>query len=147
MCVHLVCMCVHVCAWGDAWCVPNVCLGDAWHGIVRHKLGKVCKTHTQWSKHGNQVQSRVFPKIGTHLSPKQYKNVTWTFWQTLGMQHCTTWMGNAWTHRKMPQYRFKMPQRANIVTHRSNGTKPNQNFEKNLLKIKVPNPFFEKFPI
>ena len=65
---------VLMCAWGDAWCVPNVCLGGAWHGIVRHKLGKVCKTHTQWSKHGNQVQSRVFPKIGTYLSPNQYKN-------------------------------------------------------------------------
>ena len=69
LCVHLVCMCVHEVMHG-------VCLDDAWQGIVRHKLGKVCKTHTQLSKHGNQVQSRVFPKIGTHLSPKQYKNVT-----------------------------------------------------------------------
>ena len=24
---------MHVCARGDAWCVPNVCLGGAWHGI------------------------------------------------------------------------------------------------------------------
>ena len=47
----------------------------------------------------------------------------------LGMQHCTTWMGNAWTHANMPKYKFKMPQGANIDTHRSNGTQPNQNFE------------------
>ena len=40
-----------------------------------------------------------------------------------------------------------MPQGANTDTHKPNGTRPNQNFEKNLLKIKVPNPFFEKFPI
>ena len=136
MYVHLVCMCVHEVMHG-------VCLGGAWHGIVRHKLGKVCKTNTQWSKHGNQVQSRVFLNLGTHLSSNQYKNVTGTFWQTLGMQHCTTWMDNAWTHKKMPQYKFKMPQGANIDTHRPNGTRPNQNFENILLKNHEPNPFFE----
>ena len=141
--MHVRASSVHVCAWCDAWCVPSVCLGGAWHGIVRHKLGKVCKTHTQWLKHGTQVQSRVFPKIGTHLSPNQYKNVNWTFWQTLGMQHCTTWMGNAWTHRKMPQYKCKMPQGANTDTQIWNRIQPNQNFEKILLKNHEPNPFFE----
>ena len=65
-------------------------------------LGKVCKTHTQLSKHGNQVQSRVFPNIGTHLGPIQHKNPTWAFCQTQSMQHYKTLMENAWTHVKMP---------------------------------------------
>ena len=41
------------------------------HGEVQ--LGKVCKTHTQRSKHVKQAQSRVNPKFGTHLSPKNSK--------------------------------------------------------------------------
>ena len=41
---------------------------------------------------------------------------------------------------KMPQYKFKMPQRANTDMHRPNGTQPNQNFEKILLKKHEPNP-------
>ena len=36
-----------------------------------------------------------------------------------------------------------MPQEANIDTIKTNGTQPNQNFEKILPKIIVPNPFFE----
>ena len=47
--------------------------------MARHgeaQLGKVCKAHTQRSKDIKQVQSRVNPKIGTHLSPKQLKNAT-----------------------------------------------------------------------
>ena len=43
----------------------------------------------------------------------------------------------------MPQYKLKMPQGANTDTHRPNGTQPNQNFEKILLKKHEPNPFFE----
>ena len=43
----------------------------------------------------------------------------------------------------MPQYMFKMPQGANTDTHKPNGTQPNQNFEKILLKNHEPNPFFE----
>ena len=66
MCVHLVCMCVHEVMHG-------VCLSGAWHGIVRHKMGTVCKTHTHWPKHVKHVQLRVNPNIGTHLSPIQHK--------------------------------------------------------------------------
>ena len=140
------CVCMYW-AWGDAWCVPSVYLGDAWQGMVRHKLGKVCKTHTQWSKYVKQVQSRVNSNNGTQLSPKHHKNVTWAFCQTHGMQHYNIPMGNAWTHGNMPKYRFKMPQGANTNTHKTNGTQPNQNFEKDLPKNKVPNPFFKKSPI
>ena len=115
--------------------------------MVRHKLGKVCKTNTQWSKHVKQVQSRVNSNNGTQLSPKHHKNVTWAFCQTHGMQHYNIPMGNAWTQENMPKYKFKIPQGANTDTHKTNGTQSNQNFEKDLPKNKVPNPFFKKFPI
>ena len=59
------------------------------------------------------------------------------------MQHYTTQMSNAWTYENMPKYKFKLPQGANTDTHKTNGTQPNQNFEKILPKIIVPNPFFE----
>ena len=36
---------------------------------------------------------------------------------------------------------IKMPHGTNIDTHRLNGTQPNQNFEKYLVKIMNPNPF------
>ena len=74
------------------WCacgVHEVCLGDAWQGRDMHNWVKVCKSHTQWSKYVKQDQSWVIPKFGTHLSPKQLKNVTWAFCQTLDMQHYT----------------------------------------------------------
>ena len=105
--------------------------------------GKVCKTHTYWSKHVKHVQSRVNPSNGTHISPIQHKNATWAFCQTLNMQHCKTPMDNAWTYVKMPKYKSKMPQGANTDTHKPNGTQPNKNFEKFLLKIKNPNPFLK----
>ena len=87
------------------------------------------------------VQSRVNPNNGTQLSPKHHKNVTWAFCQTHGMQQYKTHMGNAWTHGNMPKYRFKLSQGANTDTHKSNGTQPNQNFEKNFPKTKFPTPF------
>ena len=40
----------------------------------------------------------------------------------------------------MPQYKVRMPQGANIDTHRPNRTQPNQNFERILLKNHEPNP-------
>ena len=40
------------------------------------QLGKVCKTHTQGSKHVKQVQSRVNLNNGNHLNPNQLKNAT-----------------------------------------------------------------------
>ena len=136
------CVCIY---W--AWGVHGVCLGDAWQGMVRHKLEKVCKTHTQWSKHAKQVQSRVNPNNGTQLSPKHHKNVTWAFCQTHGMQHYNIPIGNAWPHGNMPKYRYKMPQGANTDTHKTNGTQPSQNFENICPKTKFPTPFFEKSPI
>ena len=39
------------------------------------------------------------------------------------------------------------PQGANINTNRSNGTKPNQEIEKNFTKFKVSQPFFKNNPI
>ena len=56
--------------------VHEVCLGDAWQGMNGHKWVKVCKTHTQRSKHVKQVQSWEIPKFGTHWSPNQLKNAT-----------------------------------------------------------------------
>ena len=97
-----------MCVW-CAWGVHGVCLGDALQGMVRHGEAKCVKTHTQRSKHVKQVQSRVNPKFGTHLSPKQLKNATWAFYQTHGMQHYTTQMSNAWTYENMPKYKFKLP--------------------------------------
>ena len=47
--------------------------------MARHgeaQLGKVCKTHTQGSKHVKQIQSKVNPNTGTHLSPNKLKNAT-----------------------------------------------------------------------
>ena len=38
---------------------------------------------------------------------------------------------------------IKMPQGANTDTIKTNGAQPNQDFEKNLPKNIVPNPFFE----
>ena len=111
----------------------------AMHGEAQ--LGKVCKTHTQGSKHVKQVQSRVNLKIGTHLSPKQLKNAIWAFCQTHGMQHYTTHMDNAWTYENMPKYKSKLPQGASTDTIKSNGAMPNQDFEKILPKINKPNPF------
>ena len=61
--------------------------------------------------------------------------------------HYTTHVGNAWTHGNMPKYMIKMPQGAKTDTIKANGTQPNQNFEKNLPKIIIPNPFFKKSPI
>ena len=46
----------------------------------------------------------------------------------------------------MTQYMFRMPHEANTDTYRSNGTLPNQRFEKNL-KNHEPQPIFEKSPI
>ena len=40
---------------------------------------------------------------------------------------------------------LKLPHGANTITNKSNGTKPNQEFENNLTEINVPNPF-KKFP-
>ena len=57
------------------------------------------------------------------------------------MQHYNTPMGNAWTHGNMPKYIIKMPQGANTDTISSNGTQPNQNFEKNFPKSTFPTPF------
>ena len=136
MCVHLVCM------W-CAWCVPRWCM--ARHGEAQ--LGKLCKTRTQRSKHVKQVQSRVNPKIGTHLSPNQLKNVTWAFYQAHGMQHYTTHVGNAWTYENMPKYKIKLTQGANTDTNKSNRAKPNQDFVKSLPKTNKPNPFFRKSQI
>ena len=93
----------------------------------------MCKTHTQWSKIFKQVQSRVIPNNGTQLSPKPHKNVIRTFYQTHDMFHCDIPMGNAWTHGNRPHG-------ANTDTHKTNGTQPNQNFEKNFSKTKFPTP-------
>ena len=61
--------------------------------------------------------------------------------KTHGMQHYNIPMGNAWTHENMLKSRFKMPQGANIDTHKINGTQPNQNFEKICPKTKFLTPF------
>ena len=68
---------VYVCASSVHRVLHKVCLGDAWQGMNRHIWIKVCKTHTQWSKHDGQVQSWEIPKFGTHWSSKQLKNATW----------------------------------------------------------------------
>ena len=105
------CLCVHlVCMW-CAWCMLR------WY-VARHgeaQLGKVCKTHIQGSKYVKQIQSRVNPNTGTHLSPNKLKNATWAFFQTFGMQHYTTHMGNAWTYENMPKYKLKLLQRAKHI--------------------------------
>ena len=137
MCVHVLCMCVQQVMHG-------VYLEDALHGIVRHKMGTVCKTHTLWPKHVKHVQARVNPSTRTHLSPIQHK-MSQTFCQTFSMQQWTTPMKNAWTLVKMPQYMFRMPHRANTNTHRSNGTQPNHNFEKTFTKTWTPT-HFRKIP-
>ena len=60
------------------------------------------------------------------------------------MQHYITHMGNALTYENMPKYKFKLPQGANTDTIKTNGAKPNQDFEKKFPKInKPPQPFFE----
>ena len=41
----------------------------------------------------------------------------------------------------MPKYKIKMPQWANTDTHKTNGTQPNQNFEKICPKTKFLTPF------
>ena len=41
----------------------------------------------------------------------------------------------------MPKYKFKLPQGANTNTNKSNGAKPDQEFEIFLPKINKPNPF------
>ena len=41
----------------------------------------------------------------------------------------------------MPKYKIKMPQGANTDTHKTNGTQPNQNFEKICPKTKFLTPF------
>ena len=38
---------VHVCASIVHEVMYDGCLGDAWQGMMRNRLGKVCKTHTQ----------------------------------------------------------------------------------------------------
>ena len=88
-----------------------------------------------------QVQSKVNPNNGTQLSPKHHKNVIKAFCQTHGMQQCKLPISNARTHGYMPKYKFKMPQGANTDTQPTNGTQPNQNFEKIMLKSKFPTPF------
>ena len=40
-----------------------------------------------------------------------------------------------------PKYMLKLLKLANTNTHKSNGTEPNQQIEKNFTKTKVPNPF------
>ena len=90
----------------------------------------MCKTHKHWPKHDKYDQSRLNPSIGTQLSPIQHKNVTRTFCQTPSMQQWKPIMNNAWTWWKLPQYMLRMPQGANTETQTSNGTQPNQIFEK-----------------
>ena len=59
------------------------------------------------------------------------------------MQHYTYHIENAWTYENLSKYMLKLPHRANTVTNKLNGTKPNQKIDKILTKIKVLNPFFK----
>ena len=56
-----------------------------------------------------------------------------------------TYKTNMWTMHEhewnSPKYMLKLPKLANIDSHRSNGTEPNQDIEKNFTKTKVLNPF------
>ena len=61
------------------------------------------------------------------------------------MQHYTTHMGNAWTYEKITKYKIKLPHGANTDTNKSNGAKPNQDFENILPKINQT--LFQKSPI
>ena len=51
----------------------------------KHSWGKVYKTHHHWYKHDNMNNYGDSKKFGTHWSPKQWENVIWAFYQTLGV--------------------------------------------------------------
>ena len=124
------CVCIY-CAWG----VPSVCLGDAWWGI---RWEKFVKTHTLWSKHVYQAQSRVNPGIGTHLSPTNSKMPLEHFDKHMA---CNTTL-HIWAMHEHMEICLN-----NTDSIKSNGTKPNQNFEKKFAKNHSSQPLFRKSPI
>ena len=138
------CVCADTCVC-SMWCTEmqqekhEVCLD----GLNVCNMGKVCETQRQRPKHGKHDLIRQKPIIGTHLSPIQHKNVTWTLWQTPIMQQSSQVMKNAWAKWNMPQYMLKLPQEASTDTQTANGTQPNQEFGKIFTKNKNPNPFLK----
>ena len=54
-------------------------------GMTKHIRVKVCKTHTQWSKHDKQVQSWNPQSLELIGIQNKHQNAIWAFYQTLGM--------------------------------------------------------------
>ena len=128
------CLCVHLEVHEVCLEMPKVCTVCARHVIWEQSelnTSKACETSS----------IKVNSSKGTHLSPIQPKNVTWTFCQTPNMQQFINTMKNAWTWWNMPQYKFELPQGASTDTQTSNGTQPSQDFGKIFSKITNPNPF------
>ena len=92
MCVDAEYVLMHMCATRDAWGggleMPKMCTVCARHGIKAQNglnPSKACEVSS------NKINSSK----GTHLSPIQPKNVTWTFCQTLNMHQNINTMRNA----------------------------------------------------
>ena len=119
--------------------MPKVCTMCARHGIwEQSELNTAKKCETRSNKENSSKE--------THLSSIQPKNVSWTFYRTPNMQQFIKTIKNAWTWWKMPQYKFKLPQGANIDAQTPNGTQPNQRIENFFTKIETK-PNFWKSPI
>ena len=132
------CMCVHMLMHEMCLEMPKVRTICARHGIWEQSdlnTSKTCETSS----------IKVNSSKGTHLSPIQPKNVTWTFCQTLDMQQFINTIKNVWTWWNMPQYNFKLPHRASTDTQTSNGIKPHKILEKYSQKLRTPT-CFRKIP-
>ena len=113
-----------------------------WYLAWLSTFGSKCVKHTpndqnmiNKSNHGNPqsleligVQNNTKMPFGHYI-----KHLICTYKANMWAMHEHEW--------NLPKYMLKLSQRANTYTNKPNGTKPNQEIEKNFTKCKVPNPF------
>ena len=99
-------------------------------------MGKVCKTHKHWPKHGKHDQSWV--QFNAKMSLRHYvKHLTCNRVHNLWKMHEY--------NEKLPRYMLNLPYGANIRTIIANGAQPNQNFGKFFTNLRTPT-HFQKIP-
>ena len=117
--------------------VHLVCMWDAWAIHEQSTHGANCVNHTINDQ--NMINMNNYgwsPKIGTHWSPKEWKNIIKAFYQTLKMHTLYMYVKqcmNIWKSC-LNTYYFSL-QGANIQSKSSFKTKP---------KVKFSNPHLRK---
>ena len=129
------CMCVHMLMHEMCLEMPKVCTICARHGIWEQSELNTSKTYETSSIKENLSKR-------THLKPTQPKDVTWTF--CLACNNAQQWWKMHDHSENMPQYMLELPHGANTDAKTPNGTKPNQEIEKQFSQKLESQPNFWK---